>query len=78
MATRLGEAGISGEVISRILNHSPRDVTSRHYNHAKMTSQMREALVLWAGIVCGAGAADAVANRGIAFDIPQIGNISPT
>lgn len=57
MATRLGDAGISGEVISRILNHAPRDVTSRHYNHAKMTVQMREALELWGSIVCGASAA---------------------
>jgi integrase len=78
METRLGEAGISGEVISRILNHLPRDVTSRHYNHSKMTVQMREALELWASMVCDAGTADAVANRGIVFDIPQIGNISPT
>lgn len=58
MATRLGDAGISGEVISRILNHAPRDVTSRHYNHAKMTTQMREALELWAEIVCGSGAVE--------------------
>ena len=57
MATRWGDAGISGEVISRILNHAPRDVTSRHYNHAKMTVQMREALELWGSIVCGASAA---------------------
>ncbi len=47
LATRLGDMGVTGDVISRILNHAPRDVTSRHYNHARMMSQMREALEQW-------------------------------
>ncbi len=47
LATRLGDLGVSGEVISRILNHSPQDVTSRHYNHARMLGQMRNALEQW-------------------------------
>lgn len=47
LATRLGDLGTSGDVIARILNHSPQDVTSRHYNHAKMLSQMRDALEAW-------------------------------
>lgn len=47
MATRMGDMGVPGDVISRVLNHSPQDVTSRHYNHAKMLSQMRDALEQW-------------------------------
>lgn len=47
LATRMGDMGVPGDVISRILNHAPRDVTSRHYNHARMMSQMREALEQW-------------------------------
>ncbi len=47
LATRMGDLGVTGDVISRILNHAPRDVTSRHYNHARMMNQMREALEQW-------------------------------
>ena len=47
MATRMGDMGVAGDVISRILNHSPQDVTRRHYNHARMIDQMREALEWW-------------------------------
>ncbi len=48
MATRLGDMGVSGDVISRLLNHTASDVTSRHYNHSKMSSQMRVAQQAWA------------------------------
>jgi integrase len=48
VATWLGEAGISGDVIERILNHTRRGVTDRHYNHAAMREPMRRALEAWA------------------------------
>ena len=51
MATRLGDLGIGGDVIGRILNHTPADVTSRHYNHAKLQTQMQQALQLWADTI---------------------------
>lgn len=47
MATRMGDMGVSGDIISRVLNHSPQDVTRRHYNHARMIDQMRNALEQW-------------------------------
>lgn len=53
LATRLGDMGVTGDVISRILNHAPRDVTSRHYNHARMMTQMREALSRWESEIQG-------------------------
>jgi len=46
-ATGLGNLGISDEVIERLLNHAPRTVTGRHYNHAKYFEPMREALEAW-------------------------------
>jgi hypothetical protein len=44
--------GVSDEVIERILNHAPRTVTGRHYNHAKYFAPMRQALEAWAEVVC--------------------------
>ena len=48
IATWLGENGERPDVIDRILNHQPRDVTRRHYNHSLMEPQVRRALQLWA------------------------------
>jgi hypothetical protein len=39
--------GVPDEVIERVLNHAPRTVTGRHYNHAKHFGAMREALEAW-------------------------------
>ena len=47
LATGLGDLGISDEVIARILNHAPRTVTGRHYNHAAHFEPMRRALEAW-------------------------------
>lgn len=48
VATWLGENGVSGEVIERILNHSKQGVTDRHYNHSALREPMRRALERWA------------------------------
>lgn len=48
VATQLGEMGTLDEIIERILNHAPRTVTARHYNHARYEMQMRAALDAWA------------------------------
>ena len=48
IATWLGETGTRPDVIDRILNHVPRDVTRRHYNFAGMDSLIREAMQQWA------------------------------
>lgn len=46
-ATGLGELEVTDEVIERILNHAPRTVTRRHYNHAKQLEAVRQALIAW-------------------------------
>ena len=48
VATQLGEMSIADEVIERILNHAPRTVAGKHYNHAKHLVPMRRALEAWA------------------------------
>jgi integrase len=48
VATQLGEMGVADEIIERILNHAPRSVAGKHYNHAKYLPQMRSALDAWA------------------------------
>jgi len=40
--------GVSDDVIERVLNHAPRTVVGRHYNHAKHFEPMRRALEAWA------------------------------
>jgi len=40
--------GIAEEVIERVLNHAPRTVSGRHYNHAKHFKSMQHALEEWA------------------------------
>jgi integrase len=47
LATGLGDMGVPDEVIERALNHAPRTVTGRHYNHAKHFEAMRQALEAW-------------------------------
>jgi integrase len=48
MATRLGDMGVSDEMIGRVLNHAPATVTRRHYNHARRLAEMRAAIEAWA------------------------------
>ena len=48
LATGLGNMGVPDEVIERVLNHAPRTVAGRHYNHAKHHEPMRRALEAWA------------------------------
>ena len=48
VATQLGEMGVADEIIERILNHAPRTVAGRHYNHARYLEPMRSALDAWA------------------------------
>lgn len=46
-ATGLGDKGVPDEVIERLLNHAPRSVTGRHYNHSRHFQPMRCALEAW-------------------------------
>jgi integrase len=46
-ATRLGEMGIPGHVIGRILNHKPTDITSSVYNHYQYIDEKRQTLDAW-------------------------------
>jgi integrase len=48
LATGLGDMGVPDEVIERVLNHAPRTVAGRHYNHAKHFEPMRKAREAWA------------------------------
>jgi integrase len=48
VATQLGEMRVADELIERILNHAPRTVAGKHYNHAKYLGPMRRALDAWA------------------------------
>lgn len=48
LATGLGNMGVADEVIERVLNHAPRSVAGKHYNHAKHFEPMRRALEAWA------------------------------
>lgn len=48
VATHLGEMNVADEIIERILNHAPRTVAGKHYNHAKYLVPMRRALDEWA------------------------------
>ncbi|MEQ1697310.1 MAG: tyrosine-type recombinase/integrase [Hyphomicrobiaceae bacterium] len=52
-ATWMGENGVAGDVIERVLNHSKQGVTDRHYNHAQLREPMREALERWANYLQG-------------------------
>jgi integrase len=52
LATGLGNMGVADEVIERVLNHAPRTVAGKHYNHAKHFEPMRRALEAWADRVC--------------------------
>ncbi|MGE0852439.1 MAG: tyrosine-type recombinase/integrase, partial [Hyphomicrobiaceae bacterium] len=47
LATGLGNMGVADEVIERVLNHAPRTVAGKHYNHAKHFEPMRHALEAW-------------------------------
>ena len=51
LATGLGEMGVADEVIERVLNHAPRTVAGKHYNHAKLFAWMQAALEAWANRV---------------------------
>ena len=46
-ATRLGQMGVPGHIIARILNHKPTDVTSAVYNQYEYLKEKREALDAW-------------------------------
>jgi integrase len=47
VATQLGEMGVADEIIERILNHAPRTIAGKHYNHARYLTPMRSALDAW-------------------------------
>lgn len=47
VSTWLGERDERIEVIDKILNHQPRGVTAKHYNHARLLPQTRLALQRW-------------------------------
>ena len=43
LATGMGDLGVTGDVIGRVLNHSRRDVTGRVYDRATRDAQAKEA-----------------------------------
>jgi hypothetical protein len=45
--------GVADEVIERVLNHAPRTVAGKRYNHAKLFEGMQTALEAWSGRVRG-------------------------
>jgi integrase len=45
--TRLAELRVPKEVRDRVLNHTPRDVGSKHYNLHDYADEKREALTSW-------------------------------
>lgn len=47
MATWLGELGTAKDLISALLNHSPKGVTEQHYNKASMLGPKRKAMDTW-------------------------------
>ena len=47
MATWLGELGIPKDLISALLNHTPKGVTDQHYNKASMLGPKQKALETW-------------------------------
>lgn len=47
MASWMGDNGIRPDVISKLLNHTPQDITSRVYNHSALEGPKREAMVAW-------------------------------
>ena len=49
LATGMGDLGVTGDVIGRVLNHSRRDVTGRVYDRATRDAQAKEAWQQWAG-----------------------------
>lgn len=51
MATRLGDRDHRSEVIARLLNHKPRDITGTTYNHSRYVEQARRAFQDWANYV---------------------------
>jgi len=48
MATYLGNTGVHPVVLETILGHAGEGVTRKHYNHALMTDQVRQAMQMWA------------------------------
>ncbi len=48
ISTHLGEMDVLDEIIERILNHAPRTVAGKHYNHARYLGPMKIALDAWA------------------------------
>lgn len=54
-ASRMAEAGVRPEVLSRILNHAPRQTlgVTAIYNRYGYQAEMREALDVWSGLLSG-------------------------
>lgn len=57
-ATWAGDNGVPTEVVSRILNHTPTDVTRRHYMQSRFEAPARKALQDWADYVVGTTSRD--------------------
>ncbi len=50
-ATKMRQLKISREVVSKILNHTPQDVTSLHYDHYELLAERSEALQTWGNYI---------------------------
>jgi integrase len=53
-ATGLGDLNVAEGVVERLLNHAPRSVTRRHYNHARLLGPMKDALEMWSNCLVSA------------------------
>lgn len=51
LATEVARLRFSGEVVAALLNHAPKGVTGRHYDHYDKLDEKRAALEAWARVV---------------------------
>ena len=51
VATRLAAAGIPGEDVAAVLNHTRSDITGRHYDHYSRAAEKARALARWSQIL---------------------------
>jgi len=51
IATWMSRNGVRPDVIDKVLNHLPQDVTRRHYNHDDLEALVRPALQAWADYI---------------------------
>lgn len=71
VATWMGEIGIAKDLISAVLNHSPKNVTDLHYNKSILLPQKRKTMERW-----GAFLERVIAGQPVAADVVRL-NVHP-